>query len=383
MPGLTIDDPVTLTQALASVNIVPGDVLELADGVYTGDYTANVALAGTEAAPVIIKPRNPGAVTIDGSLKINGAHVHLYDLNFIDSRADIHVTSNGVYCAAAGFHLHGCIINGVHNSGVSWFGGGVGEVSENIFLNCGYKDANENGHGHSIYTHNNDGGARLIARNMFANNQGDYCLQIYSGGSNYLRDYTVENNVTHGDATHTGGGLGLINFIYRNNIQYADWIQHGRYGYDNQNDTALIDSNEMIGLGSYTINANTTPEWLNLTEQNNVFYGAAWPAGAENRPGYTLAAIPQTKVWLNAFTKSARWLGNVIILNRDSAASVSVDFSSILTTGSYLLRNAGNPAETWAFEYAGSGAVDVPTAWTNLPGGLYWPVFGSCVIEAA
>jgi hypothetical protein len=33
MAGLTIDNPVTLTNALSSGRIIPGDVLELLDGV--------------------------------------------------------------------------------------------------------------------------------------------------------------------------------------------------------------------------------------------------------------------------------------------------------------------------------------------------------------
>lgn len=382
MPGLTIDNPVTLTQALASYRIIPGDTLELADGIYTGDFVVSPTLIGTYIKPIIIKPRNPGMVTINGSFTVNGQHVHIYDLNFMDNRTDQYTATPAIYCAEMGFGLHGCIVNGLHNSGVQWFSGGDSEVSENMILNCGDYFADGSGHGHSIYTHNNPGGEHRILRNMFGNNRGDYTIHIYSGGGNALRDYVVENNVIHGDSVHCGGGLGLFNFVYRNNIQYSDYAQFGRYAGLNQNDTALIEGNESIDIGSWVVRSDNSLEWLNLTEQNNIFYGAAWPAGTYNQAGYTLAAKPQTKVWLNQFTKSARWLGNVIIFNRDSAASVAVDFSSVLSAGSYLLRNAGNPAETWAFEYAGSGTVDVPMNWTTIPGaGVQWPVFGSCVIE--
>jgi hypothetical protein len=376
MAGLTIDNPVTLTNALSSGRIIPGDVLELLDGVYTGLYEAAAAIAGTEAAPVIIRPRNPGGVTIDGSLLIMGVHVHVYDLNFTDSRIDRTIIGVGVQCSAVGFQIHGCVISDMHNNGISWMGSGVGEVSENIILNCGYKAINGDGHAHSIYTHNNTGGARLIARNMMADNYGEYTIHLYSPSS-ALRDYTIENNVIHGDAVHAGGAANIYNLIYRNNIQYKDWLQfYTALG-------ATIQNNEWIDslYSLYEIE-----NWTDVVESGNIFYPTI-PAGAVGREGYSEQALPATKVWLNAFTKSARWLGNVAIYNRDSAATVAVDFSSILSNGSYKLRNSLNPDETWEFEFTGA-AVNVPTNFTsrNKVGeewgaGAAWPVFGSCVIE--
>jgi hypothetical protein len=377
MAGLLITDPVTLTQALASVNILPGDVLELADGTYTGDYTSVFSIAGTEAAPVIIRPHTPGGAIIDGSLLINGDHVHVYDLNFTDSRTDRTITSNGVQCSAVGFQIHGCVISDMHNSGISWMGSGVGEVSENIILNCGYKNG-EDGHGHSIYTHNNSGGARLIARNMMSDNYGEYTIHLYSP-SNALRDYTIENNFIHCDAVHAGGAANIYNLIYRNNVQYKDWLQfYTAFG-------ATIQNNEWIDS---LYNLYDIENWTEVIESGNIFYPTI-PTGAVGREGYSEQALPATKVWLNAFTKSARWLGNVAIYNRDSAATVAVDFSSILSNGSYKLRNSLNPDETWEFEFTGA-AVNVPTNFTsrNKVGedwgaGTAWPVFGSLVIETA
>jgi len=76
----------------------------------------------------------------------------------------------------------------------------------------------------------------------------------------------------------------------------------------------------------------------------------------------------------------------VAIFNRDSAESVPVDFSSLLSEGRYRLRNGQNITETWAFDYLG-GLVNVPTGWTSAPRigdettTSTWPVFGGLVIE--
>lgn len=139
----------------------------------------------------------------------------------------------------------------------------------------------------------------------------------------------------------------------------------------------------MIGLGGYSVNQDCTYEWLNLTEQNNIVWGGQ-PA---DRAGYTVQAAPEAYTWFTLFSKSARWAGMLTIYNRDSAENVSVTLTG-LANGSYRMRNAQNPAETWAFEYAGE-AVSVPTAWTSAAriGGTThpptWPVFGALMVEVA
>jgi len=385
MSGLTIDDPIRFADVLISQRIIPGDTLLLADGTYIGDWTVPVAISGTEAAPIIVKPQNPGKVIINGSLTINGSWTHWYDLEIMDARTDRHLITNSITMNYEGTRLHGCLIHDLHSDGVNWFGSGVGEVSECVLYNNGFRESDESAHGHGIYTHNTNGGQRTIARNIFNDAIGDYAFQIYSGGDNYLRDYVVEDNIIPDDPVHTGGGLGLINFLYQRNIQYGNYCQQGRYSGANANIDGTIKDNFFVGLSSYTVNQDTVPEWQNLVESGNEVYGGQ-PA---NRTGYTYYEQPATKSWIVAFSKSARWLGSVAIFNRDSADTVDVDFSSLLTNGNYLLRNGQNMTETWAFTYSGN-AVSVPmNMWTaaarigDTAQALVFPIFGAFVIEAA
>jgi hypothetical protein len=390
MSGLTIDDPVILSVALASDRIIPGDTIFLANGTYTGDFVASIA--GTEAAPIIIKPQNPGYgnVIIYGSINITGQHIHFYDIDFTASPISWTKKDHGVTCNQAGFGLYGCSLTHLHAAAnLCWMGSGAGQVCENVFYQNGYIDG-EVVNGHGIYTHNNLGGARLIKHNHFMGNV-NYECQIYSEG-NAARDYTVEEN-TIVYKFHAGGFHGLFNFIFKNNIMHYGQVQLGRYTYAAQNDTAEISGNEFIELyGGYTVNYDDTGfcvnPWLNLVQSGNVFYDNEMPSfSVEDSTGYSMVDTPTTKSTVRAFEHSARWIGDVTIWNNGGLAeSVAVDFSSVLSNGSYRLRNTANLAETWAFEYTGA-SVNVPvnfttTGWEPTPTGN-WPIFGSFVIETA
>lgn len=379
MAGLTIDDPVTLAQALSSGKIIPGDVIKLRAGTYPANWIANIG--GSADAPVKIMPYNNEVVKIDGTFSFGKPYLEIYDLEFLNSDEDRYDSSGPIAMHFPGCWLIGCDIHDMHASGVYWMGSGAGGIVECLFRNNGYLLDDESGHGHAIYTHNG-GGARLIARNIFFSGFSDYNIHIFSGGDNYLKDYTVEDNSIFGDQVHTGGGLGLVDFIYRNNIQYLHACDQGRYSTQ-PNVRGSITNNILIGLSRYTVQDG----WVDLTESGNIVYGGE-PA---DRTGYTQMEAPATLVKIVPFTKSNRWLGSVSIYNRDSAATVAVDFVGALADGNYLLRNGQNPAETWAFTYAGS-AINVPMdteTWSAAAqiGGTTpdttFPVFGAFVIEAA
>jgi hypothetical protein len=380
MTTIGIADTAELITALANPAILPGDILELENGTYTGDFSSTIA--GTDIAPIIVRPVHPGSVIIDGTLTVGGTWTHWYDINFTDSNTDRYdyVGNLGIYTTKIGTHIHGCLITDIHASAVQVFGARHGEVSECVIYNNGYHEPDDSGHGHGLYSHNDPGGNIIIARNIFGDQFGAYAFQIYSGGANHLLDYDVYDNVICGNPVHTGGGLGLINFTFERNIQFQDYQQHGRYSPAGTNDNGLIHNNYFIGMTSYYVN----PDWSNLTEADNEVYGGE----PSSRAGYTTYAQPATKIWLKAFTESARWLGMVTIFNRDSAATVSVDLSSILANGNYRLRNGQNMTETWDFTQL-SSAINVPmNIWTAShvvgegDGENHLPVFGSFVIES-
>lgn len=378
----TIVNPWDFQTAIANDAITGGDTLLLRGGAYTGDFIG--AVRGTEAKHIIIKAYPGERPLIDGSLDLTDSpYVDLYDIDFTDSRLDRKAVVTPGISINGSNNVYGCIVANLHHSGVDWFGSGAGEVCENIFVDNGYIRADDIYTGYGIYTHNNLGGTRLIARNAFSDQQGQYSLHIY-GGSNALRDFLVKQNAFHGDAIHCGGGLGLFNFVYEDNVQFGDLMQYGLYSEAPGQD-ATFRRNTWIDTVNINIQNIET-----VVEEDNVVYQAAsfypWP-----RPtGYTVyshAQKPQYLSWLVPFTKSARWAGMVVIYSRDGEASVPVDISSLVGVGPYRWRNTQNPAEVLDFEYAG-GVINVPTAWhsstaigSDTPAYNFWPGFGSLFIE--
>lgn len=64
----TLDDPMTLAEALINPRIMPGHRMWLRRGVYRGAFAA--AIAGTPEAPIIIQPYNDETVIVAGSLTV-------------------------------------------------------------------------------------------------------------------------------------------------------------------------------------------------------------------------------------------------------------------------------------------------------------------------
>lgn len=181
MPGLTIDNPISLGVALTSVNVIPGDAIYLRAGTYTGDWLSSIA--GTAEAPVTIQPYEDPIthelepVTIDGPLRIAGAYTHWLNLtlqNSIPNRSTVYMTMPGT-------ELQDCDVSGAY-LGVEWFGSGVGKIDT-----CTFHDTGSYG----IYTSNHLGGLREITDCTFTNIGSFYDLHAYSESSNAVRDYLV------------------------------------------------------------------------------------------------------------------------------------------------------------------------------------------------
>lgn len=299
MSGLTIDDPIKLNQVLLSSKVIPGDTLSLRGGTYAGNWIANIG--GTSDAPVVIKPYNLEPVVIDGTFTFGAPHLRVMDLEFTNSNPDRTDWDSGITMHPTGSWLIGCDIHDMHSDGVNWMNSGIGGVVECRISNCGSLAPDGPPHyGHAIYTHNHNGGARLIARNLLLNQIGRYTIHIYSAGNNYLRDYTVEDNVIWGDPVQAGGGLGLVNYIYQRNIQHGDYCQQGRYS-SQPNNGGLIQNNLFIGLSDYSVQDG----FLSLTEQNNT----VWGGEPSNRAGYAVEVAPANWSQLIPFTLSERWAG--------------------------------------------------------------------------
>lgn len=343
-----------LQAALAAAG--SGDTVSVATGTYAGDFTV--------PAGVTLQPA-PGAwvvFDVTDTFDMRGATVK--DVEIMSTNTDRTIIQTGVTMSAANSHLIGCSVHDIHNSGVEWFGGATGEISECLIWQNGYI-AGE-GHGHAIYSHNNPGGAMLIDNNILIYGLGVYLIHVFSSGENALKDYTISRNVTIRRPNIVGGGLGVSNLLYEDNVQWNSLCAIGQYSSPGTNVDCIVRDNlfaagavlEVTDFQSPTVEGNVT-----VTEPTVVIYPC---------------------------TKSARKLAHIGILNIDGDATYSLDLSSLaLENGDYVLRNAQHFGETFAFAYTGAAVVVPMTGWTIIPqiGGVPYlttfPHLGVFILEAA
>ena len=224
----TKDAPWDLESALSGQQkLAPGDTLWLLPGTYKypdrklGSPGYIVRLGGEKGKPIHVRGVPGGRVTIDGGLSVQQPSTRLWirDLEILVSEnlsmsrtldePGSHPTS--YKRPWGGLHIHageGCkFINLViHDNaqGVSWWRGSTNsEVYGCIIYDNGWK-APDRGHGHAIYTQNQDG-LKTISDCIMTGGFG-YTLHAYGSSQAYVDNYLVEGNICYDAGTFLIGG---------------------------------------------------------------------------------------------------------------------------------------------------------------------------------
>ncbi|MGQ9505403.1 MAG: hypothetical protein ACUVQG_03345 [Thermogutta sp.] len=270
----TEDSPWDLASALDGTQKVnPGDTIWIAAGTYRHpDRSLNsqgflVRLKGTEGSPIYVRAMPEVRVTIDGGLSVVSPsdYVWIWDLeilvseNFTMSRElnepGSHPQSYGR--PWGGLHIHagrGCkYINLViHDTaqGVSfWRGATDSELYGCIIYDNGWK-APDRGHGHAIYTQNEEG-TKTIADCIMTGGFG-YTMHAYGSERAYVDHYQVVGNIAYEGGTFLiGGGRPSRDIRVRDNILYRVTMQLG-YSAPYNEDCEV--ANNLIIRGGLIIN---------------------------------------------------------------------------------------------------------------------------------
>ena len=189
MAGLIIGDPVTLTQALASQRIIPGDTLLLRGMTYSGNFT--VPFSGTLAEPITIKNYLDEHVIMDGQLTVSGNHVKIIGLesmNSVQRNRSVGIGTEGFVLLGDYIEIVNCIIHD-HDQGVSAGASKTGGVYYgNVIYHNGWDDNN----GHGMYLQNNAGNLKTIKRNIIFDN---FAYGIHAWGSTGdVSDFVMDGN---------------------------------------------------------------------------------------------------------------------------------------------------------------------------------------------
>jgi poly(beta-D-mannuronate) lyase len=227
----TITSPSALT-ATFSTNLIPGDIVELANGTYSSSATMKINGVGTEALPITYKPATPGGVTFTGgqTMDIGGDWCIVEGFrwkggvgtsNFIEFRDGTNYAYNSILknCVVDGVTVSGGInpLNGVstkHN----WL---VLYGANNTVINCSFLNKNTSGN-------------MILAEYQFnasADGSGTPNTRCDVVGHKILNNYFY--NYSKIDATATNSGD-------------SEAIRIGTSEYQNVNSNAIVQNNYFV-----------------------------------------------------------------------------------------------------------------------------------------
>lgn len=383
----TLQDPLTLSEALASSRILPGHTVWLRGGVYRYD-DLTCALVGTAESPITIKPYPGEVAVIDAGFDLNGAYT-LWDCDYrivfrwsgwtgrentegIDTTG---LNAKGHDLFAPGVQFRHAIIHDFSNVGF-WTHATGGIYYGCATYNIGYLGT-DRGHGHLLYTQN-DTPAKLIKHNIGCNNFG-WGIHAYTEGGTINNFNFIENTMFNTGSLDPN----------RANPTYL-------LGGSVVADTSLWDGNCAYGPGLQFYGNGA----INVTLINNYI-----PGGVSGIVTYTLTennvtAPPaeggtHTRLYADDYSTERAYL---TVYNWDNLNSVSVDVSSVFVPGDTLylwsvqagVNEAGVRQDRVAYTVAGDGTIAVdmrasehpvaaPYQWAAPP--TTFPTFGAFVVE--
>ena len=215
--------------------VAPGDTLYLLEGTYKRrpNELFEVRLVGTEDKPVHIRPAPGKRARIDGGLSVQSpsAHVWIWNLEIFVSEpvpntpvspgshpddlnrpwGGLH-THGGRNCKYISLIIHNC------NQGISCWKGEIDpEIYGCIIYNNGWLGT-DRGHGHCIYTQNQDGIKVISNCIMTCRYDGTYTMHAYGSERAYVDNFLIEDNVCYNLGPFLiGGGKPSHNIrVFRN-----------------------------------------------------------------------------------------------------------------------------------------------------------------------
>jgi hypothetical protein len=228
---------------LGKYSVRPGDTLFLLDGIYRRrpQELYEVRLAGTEAKPIQVRPAPGARARIDGGLLIQDPSAFLWvrDLELFVSEPNPEkpvspgshpsdfprpwgglTMTGGRHCKYIHLVIHDC------RQGVSfWKGAENCELYGCLIYDNGWP-ATDRGHGHAIYTQNNEG-IKTIADCIMT---GGYSYTMHAFGSSHadVNNYLVEGNICyHAGPFLIGGGRPSRHIRVFRNLLYGVPMQLG------------------------------------------------------------------------------------------------------------------------------------------------------------
>ena len=345
--------------------IEPGDTLWILGGTYKhpdrklGSPGYVVRLAGQEGNPVHVRAAPHQRVTLDGGLTVQqpADWLWVWDLELLVSEnftMPRRVEEPGSHPESynrpwGGLNIYagkGCkyIDLVIHDNaqGVSfWSGATDSELYGCLIYDNGW-DAPDRGHGHAVYTQNQNG-VKVISDCIMTGGH-SYTMHAYGSSRAYVDNYLVEGNVAYQAGTFLiGGGRPSRNIRVLGNFLYGVTMQIGYTARENED--CEVRDNVIVG-GGLSIN-----NYKKVVNEGNLVLAKDAP-----RP-----VPPEVRVELrpNRYDPER---ANLVIFNWTKKPAVEVPLDGFLKPGDrYRLMNPrdffGPPVAAGAFD---GPAVRVP-----------------------
>lgn len=284
--------PWDLPSALENKKVQPGDTIVLQGGTYRRrpKELLDVRLVGTAERPITVRPADGARATIDGGLAIQApsAHVIIRDLEILVSeprpakaiQAGSHPGElkrpwggmhmfGGRNCRYVNLIIHDC------NQGISCWKGEIDcEIYGCVIYENGWLGV-DRGHGHCIYTQNQEGLKRIEACIFTCKYDGQQTVQAYGSKNAYVDNYLFQDNIAHTLGRFLiGGGRPSRNVKAVRNYLYGVDLQLG-YNAPHNEDCEVRDN--LIVNGGLSVN-----KFKSVINEGNVVIpkGAARPAAS-------------------------------------------------------------------------------------------------------
>jgi hypothetical protein len=377
--------PWSLTYVLSGAGgqIQPGDVVEMAGGTYTGNYTCN--LVGTAAAPIVVRGAWRQRVTIDGTLQCApassaGEYTWFWGLEVMRSVSS--QTTPGINSWARGYRFINMIIHDHSSNGLGmWSEGPDQEAYGNIVYNNGYYGQDVTHAAHGIYSQNLSG-YKHIWDNILFDNYG-FGVHVYGTEAVYLNGFTVRGNagvnngrgnavgLSGGDNWLMSGGNPTTDFVFDHNYS---WLTAGasdtggRFG-DN---FSIVDNQNGVFTDNVFMGNMLVCYWISMTWQRNTqitnddyFLTELFRRSGQSAPSGTW----DNNRYFNPGTTTTPWL----LIDSTGTSEGSVDFAGWKSTSGKDASSTYSAASPTANEiYVRPNAYEVGRAnvyvynWQNL-----------------